>query len=183
VTLNSVVKPTNNLTFTSSLGESYSILPIHHYLPPRNSSKRNKALFAHFQQNEQPEAVEQFKEISKMFIHGSYHALPYYEHCKFALKDKFDVIFPELLVLLPDISKQQELYLVHSQQQASSIKNQKPTKKNQNLALEVCATCKQVLIPSDLSTHLQSHSLENNFPKLGNQDDNNAMSNANAWKK
>lgn len=107
VTLNSVVKPTNNFTFTSSLGESYSILPTHHYLPPKNSTKRNKALFAHFQQNEQPEAVEQFKEISKMFIHGSYHALPYYEHCKSALKDKFDVIFPELLVLLPDISKQQ----------------------------------------------------------------------------
>lgn len=107
VTLNSVVKPTNNLTFTSSLGESYSILPTYQYLPPKNSTKRNKALFAHFQQNEQPEAVEQFKEISKMFIHGSYHALPYYEHCKFALKDKFDVIFPELLVLLPDISKQQ----------------------------------------------------------------------------
>lgn len=107
VTLNSVVKPTNNLTFTSSSGESYSILPTHHYQPPANSTKRNKALFAHFQQNEQPEAVEQFKEISRMFIHGSYHALPYYEHCKFALKDKFDVIFPELLVLLPDISKQQ----------------------------------------------------------------------------
>lgn len=107
VTLNSVVKPTNNLTFTSSLGESYSILPTHHYLPPKNSTKRNKALFAHFQKNEEPEAVEQFKEISKMFIHGSYHALPYYEHCKHALKDKFDVIFPELLVLLPDISKQQ----------------------------------------------------------------------------
>lgn len=110
VTLNSVVKPTNNLTFTSSFGESFSILPTHHYLPPKNSAKRNKALFAHFQQNEQPEAVEQFKEISKMFMHGSYHALPYYEHCKFALKDKFDVIFPELLVLLPDISKQQVSY-------------------------------------------------------------------------
>lgn len=210
VTLNSVVKPTNNLTFTSSLGESYSILPTHHYLPPKNSTKRNKALFEHFQENEEPETVEQFKEISKMFISGSYHALPYYDHCKFALKDKFDVIFPELLVLLPDISKQQvsvthetrryrcdkysdksskskinfcsqELYLVHSQhQQASNSKNKKPTKKNQNLSLEVCATCKQVLIASDLSTHLQSHSLENNFPKLGNQD---ALGSTNAWTK
>ncbi|KAJ6644453.1 E3 ubiquitin-protein ligase [Pseudolycoriella hygida] len=182
VTLNSVAKPTNNLTFTSSLGESYSILPTHHYLPPKNSTKRNKALFAHFQKNEEPEAVEQFQEISRLFIQGSYLALPYYQHCKFALKDKFDVIFPELLVLLPDINKQQELFLVHSQQEALSNKNKKPTKKNQNLALEVCATCKQVLISSDLSTHLQSHSLENNFPKLGNQNDN-AINNANAWKK
>lgn len=123
VTLNSVAKPTNNLTFTSSLGESYSILPAHHYLPPKNSAKRNKALFAHFQENEHPEAVEQFKEISKMFIQGSYHALPYYEHCKVTMKDKFDVIFPELLVLLPDISKQQvsdlisRNYLIHQPNQ------------------------------------------------------------------
>lgn len=181
VTLNSVVKPTNNLTFTSSLGESYSILPTHRYVPPRNQEKRNIALFAHFQRNEEPEAVEQFKAISKMFIHGSYRAEPYYEHCKFALKDKFDVIFPELLVLLPDISKQQELYLVHSQHEATNIKNRKQTKKNQNLELEVCATCKQVLISSDLSLHLQSHSLENNFPKLGNPDGTSSISNA--WKK
>lgn len=43
VKLNSVAKPTNNLTFTTSLGESFSILPTHHnYLPPPNCMKRNQ---------------------------------------------------------------------------------------------------------------------------------------------
>lgn len=42
VTLNSVAKPTNNLTFTTSLGESFSILPTHNYLAPPNCAKRNQ---------------------------------------------------------------------------------------------------------------------------------------------
>lgn len=94
-------------------------------------------------------------------------------------------IIPELVIReLQSQINFQELYLVHSQQQAASNnKNKKPTKKNQSSSLEVCATCKQVLVTGDLFSHLQSHSLENNFPKLGNQDDNNALSNANAWKK
>lgn len=46
VTLNSVAKSTNDLTFTTSLGEQFSILPAstvqHQYLPPNNSAKRNQ---------------------------------------------------------------------------------------------------------------------------------------------
>ena len=42
-----------------------------------------------------------------MFRDGTYYAQPYYEHCKAALGDKFDDIFPELLAMLPDIVKQQ----------------------------------------------------------------------------
>lgn len=53
------------------------------------------------------DVVEQFKQISQNFMMGTYNALPYYEHCVSALGDKFDEIFPELLALLPDISKQQ----------------------------------------------------------------------------
>lgn len=48
VTLNSVAKSSNDLTFTTSLGEQYSILPTtssttqYQYLPPNNSAKRNQ---------------------------------------------------------------------------------------------------------------------------------------------
>lgn len=48
VTLNSVAKSTNDLTFTTSLGEQFSILPAstaqHQYLPPNNSAKRNQVM-------------------------------------------------------------------------------------------------------------------------------------------
>lgn len=43
VTLNSVARHANNLTFTSSSGESYNILPgTYSYVAPSNSSKRNQ---------------------------------------------------------------------------------------------------------------------------------------------
>lgn len=67
-----------------------------------------QALFAVFQSSiTDPDVVESFKQVSQLYINGAYKALPYYEHCQVALGDKFDGIFPELLVLLPDIGKQQ----------------------------------------------------------------------------
>lgn len=110
VTLNSIAtKPSTDLTFTSSLGESYSILPAgYSYVPPPNAMRRNQDLVIQFHGIlQQPNVVDEFKMISQLFITGSYLAQPYYEHCLIALGDKFDTIFPELLVLLPDISKQQ----------------------------------------------------------------------------
>lgn len=54
-----------------------------------------------------PTAVEEFKKVSQLFREGVYFANPYYEHCVAALENYFDDIFPEILTLLPDISKQQ----------------------------------------------------------------------------
>lgn len=53
------------------------------------------------------EALEEFRYISQMYRDGVVKADSYYEHCQAALKDRFDGVFPELVVLLPDISKQQ----------------------------------------------------------------------------
>lgn len=53
------------------------------------------------------EALGEFKTISQMFRENSYSAMPYYDHCRVALGDRFAEIFPELLSLLPDIGKQQ----------------------------------------------------------------------------
>lgn len=48
VTLNSVAKSKNDLTFTTSLGEQFTILPAsstqYQYLPPSNSAKRNQVI-------------------------------------------------------------------------------------------------------------------------------------------
>lgn len=53
------------------------------------------------------DALAEFRTISQMVRDGSYNPGPYYEHCKVALGDRFHDIFPELLVLLPNIAKQQ----------------------------------------------------------------------------
>lgn len=46
----------------------------------------------------------------------------------------------------------------------------KSKKKDKSKELEVCATCKQVLLVNDLTKHLQSHTLENNFPSLSSSE-------------
>ncbi|TMW44549.1 hypothetical protein DOY81_010375 [Sarcophaga bullata] len=97
-----------------------------------------------------------------MFREGVYKADAYYQHCQAALKDNFDKVFPELLVLLPDISKQQALYLVHQQRLNTLL----PQQRKSLPKLEVCSTCKQVLMQTDLDGHRKMHNLSQNFPKL-----------------
>ncbi|XP_054739005.1 E3 ubiquitin-protein ligase ZNF598 [Anastrepha obliqua] len=164
VTVNSVAKSPNNLTFTNSFGERYSIVRTHPYIPPSDAATRNQKLVSHFQDAlKTPEGMEEFRHISQIFREGIYKTEPYYEHCQAALKDRFNDIFPELLVLLPDINKQQELYLVHSQH----LNKLSPEKRKQALKLDVCPICKQVLMLSDLESHRKQHELKENFPVLG----------------
>lgn len=188
VTLNSVARNANNLTFTSSSGESYNILPgTYSYVAPSNSSKRNQNLVTQFQRSlKKDDALSEFRTISQMFRDGSYNAGPYYEHCKVALGDRFNEIFPELLVLLPNIAKQQELYLVYCQDPANKAKIAgKGANKYASSQLEVCHVCKQVLVRDDLTEHFQSHYMENNFPKLdkGPGLGDGKLASSSAWRK
>lgn len=64
-------------------------------------------LVSHFTKSLDSSAVDEFRNISKMFRDGTCNARAYYEHCESVLGEKFENIFPELLALLPDISKQQ----------------------------------------------------------------------------
>lgn len=64
-------------------------------------------LVSHFMKSLKSPAVEEFRTISKMFRSNQCHASAYYEHCQVVLGERFESIFPELLVLLPDICKQQ----------------------------------------------------------------------------
>lgn len=131
-----------------------------------------------------PEALEEFRHISQKFREGTYKTQAYYEHCQAALKDKFDNVFPELLVLLPDINKQQvtlkkkktnlnlnllinnisikALYLVHKQR----LNTLSPVQCKALPKLHVCVTCKQVLSHNDLDIHRKMHELKENFPQL-----------------
>ncbi|XP_015436553.1 PREDICTED: zinc finger protein 598 [Dufourea novaeangliae] len=156
----------NGLTFTNSSGESYSILPndskhssAYNYVPPTDFQKRNKCLVAKV--NEvlmQQDQIEEFRYISGLFRQGTYNAQEYYMHCREVMGlSAFENVFPELLVLLPDITKQQELFKVHKKETGNKIRG-----------LEICTTCNQVLkIGPDFQMHMNGHTLENHFPVLG----------------
>lgn len=143
----------NDLTFTNSTGRSYSIRPITMYIQPENFAKRNRDLIEKCMAVlNNGNAIREFKNYSNLFRSGTLPARMYYDHCKVVLGDKFNDIFPELLVLLPDIEKQQELYKVHVD-----------GKKNSDLI--VCETCKQIVFKREVKHHNSFHASDD-FPPL-----------------
>ncbi|KAI4455961.1 zinc finger protein [Holotrichia oblita] len=143
--------PSNDLTFTNSSGQSYSILPTsyEYHLPPNFEIRNKKLIDSLMNLGNKDDEIREFKLYSDLFRKGSYSAKNYYEHCQSFLGDDFDRVFPELLALLPDIAKQQDLYRVHAKKD-----------------LEVCKTCNQIVLYRDLRSHLSNHTLENSFPVL-----------------
>ncbi|PSN32860.1 hypothetical protein C0J52_10305 [Blattella germanica] len=116
VTLSSVARPqSNGLTFTSSSGQSYSILPgrnsnsAHSFVPPHEFAHRNQALVTRVKKLlNDSNSMNEFCQRSKMFRQGEISAGDFYRHCQESMGVKdFADIFAELLVLLPDIDKQQ----------------------------------------------------------------------------
>lgn len=83
------------------------------YHPVPDASKRNQGLVEEFQKVlKTNESMQEFRLLSQMFRDGNYFARSYYESCKGVLGEKFDSLFPELLVLLPDIDRQQVCILL-----------------------------------------------------------------------
>lgn len=122
--------------------------------------------------------------INHPLLQGAVSAGQYHHSCKELLGDNFNCIFNELLVLLPDISKQQELLTAHRDFKAAEktsdtgrkSKNKKnkanqgaPTAANSaaELDCQVCPTCTQVLTPKDFNSHKSLHMRDNEeFPSL-----------------
>lgn len=117
-------------------------------------------------------------------LQGVMSAAQYHHSCKELLGDNFNSIFNELLVLLPDISKQQELLTAHRDFRATDKKSdtgrRNKNKKNKahqgpstganaaaELDCQVCPTCTQVLAPKDFNSHKSLHIRDNEeFPSL-----------------
>lgn len=122
----------------------------------------------------------QFKNYSAQFRQSVISASQYHRSCKDLLGENFNRIFNELLVLLPDTSKQQELLTAHGDSKAlekqtgggKKNKNKKnawqtPTFSAAELDCQVCPTCRQVLAPKDFNSHKSLHTVESEeFPSL-----------------
>lgn len=163
VKVNSVVRPSSNqLTFTSSSGESYPILPsgsLNQFVQPPDFQRRNAALMARVIDTlKDSRRQEDFRQKSILFRQGQLSSTSYYKQCVELMGEKaFNDCFPEMLVLLPEIERQQDLLNVFKQ--FNEGKGPLPR-------FEVCASCCQILSPSDLRIHVSTHTLENHFPAL-----------------
>ncbi|XP_043279715.1 E3 ubiquitin-protein ligase ZNF598 isoform X2 [Venturia canescens] len=163
--------PSDNgsLTFTNSSGESYTILPtrtgkgelekMYTYVIPPDFERRNRSLIERVTEvlGDQ-EAIKEFRFLSGSFRRGDCNPEDYYKRCRRAIGvATFDNLFPEMLVLLPDIEKQQQLFQIHRREVNGQIR-----------LLDACDVCGQIVnVGSDQKAHLSSHTMENDFPALG----------------
>lgn len=109
---------------------------------------------------------------------GMISAAQYYKSCRDLLGENFQKIFGELLALLPDTAKQQELLSAHTDFRSREKPPNSKSKKNrknvwqtstQQLDLDccVCPTCQQVLAHGDISSHQALHAArDDDFPSL-----------------
>ncbi|XP_074649523.1 E3 ubiquitin-protein ligase ZNF598-like [Tubulanus polymorphus] len=129
------------------------------FVPPQNSTYRNQQLIADIQTclRYDPAKFDRFKILSGQFRQNVIDASEYYTSCcELVGNEEFSVVFTELLVLLPDIVKQQDLLVAYMETQ-----RKEPT----SLDIKVCSTCQQILLEKDLSIHQSEH--DNQFPALG----------------
>ncbi|KFM12473.1 Zinc finger protein 598, partial [Aptenodytes forsteri] len=148
------------------------------YLIPENFQQRNIQLIQSIKEFLQSDESKfnKFKTHSGQFRQGLISAAQYYKSCWELLGDNFKKIFNELLVLLPDTVKQQELLSAHNdfrikEKQSSNKpkKNKKnvwQTDSNSDLDCCICPTCKQVLTQQDVVTHKALHIEDEEFPSL-----------------
>ncbi|XP_063511127.1 E3 ubiquitin-protein ligase ZNF598 isoform X11 [Pongo pygmaeus] len=150
------------------------------YLVPENFRERNLQLIQSirdFLQSDEARFSE-FRSHSGEFRQGLISAAQYYKSCRDLLGENFQKVFNELLVLLPDTAKQQELLSAHTDfcnrekpLSTKSKKNKKSawqaTTQQAGLDCRVCPTCQQVLAHGDASSHQALHAArDDDFPSL-----------------
>ncbi|XP_019719972.1 E3 ubiquitin-protein ligase ZNF598 [Hippocampus comes] len=163
------------------------------YLVPEDFHQRNLELIQSIRKylHDDESKFNRFKNYSAQFRQGVLSAAQYHRSCKDLLGEDFNRIFNELLVLLPDTVKQQELLTAHGDCKAlekqsgtggggggRKSKNKKnawqthSTQANGNanaveLDCQVCPTCRQVLAPKDFNSHKTLHMRDDDeFPSL-----------------
>ncbi|XP_071963997.1 E3 ubiquitin-protein ligase ZNF598-like [Antedon mediterranea] len=166
--------------FTTVPEITQGLTPAAVFIEPNNFKKRNKDLVDQIQShlNYDPEGFNEFKQLSGKFRQGFLSADIYYKSCNSLLgQDNFQSVFPDLVALLPDTIKQQELLLVNNDhkilakergEKVLAIKKKRvgPSAWNSNNQTTKCNDCGQVLLQKDLIAHTNSCSANTDFPSL-----------------
>nr|SVE78703.1 EOG090X01BP [Daphnia lumholtzi] len=160
---------TSKPTLTNSNAQHFPAPDVNHmFLQPPDFSARNQQLIATVMDLlcNQRMKIEKFRTISTEFRSGQLDSKEYYmvlwlRNQKRSMIYDFVLIKFERTELFEDIVKQQELIKVHR----SDTKFKGGVEKTEPYV--ICATCGQVLSPSDLKHHLANHTLETHFPSLG----------------
>ena len=147
------------------------------YHKPENFSVRNQKLIADIHtllDYGNDDKFGQFKSCSKEFRGGKITAEDYDSQCIVIMgKECFDEVFPELLVLLPDIDRQQELLDAHYGTKKKGKSGRRGARTpvacgtvNTKSKFYSCHMCRQVTMMKERDAHLRHHDTDADFPSL-----------------
>jgi len=165
--LSSAVQYANGVTTTS---ESDAGFPVSAFIPPRDMQHRSADLVS-FISSAVKDAGE-FGDLSERFRAGGISAGEYHGRCLDMIDEEaFLSVFPELIALLPDVPKQNQLLKVHrdflSSSKSQHVKKSRSWCTTPEDGLVSCTVCGQVLRQSDLSDHASEHTAFNTeYPTL-----------------
>ncbi|XP_071507806.1 E3 ubiquitin-protein ligase ZNF598-like [Diadema antillarum] len=178
--------------FPALLGQSNIQSTNSNFIQPPNFKERNRELVQRIQELcvGDDELFAQFRQDSGSFRQDLITAKEYYQRCVQTLsKENFHSVFEELVTLLPDLKKQQELMAAHKEfttpkaqpqkDKVLKISNTKPTasasaaktgKKGSawkstsiKAGSSLCSVCSQVVSARDMAGHMNVHE---DFPAL-----------------
>merc|ERR1712126_554116 len=129
------------------------------YIPPKNFSSRNSELLKLITDSmggSKSQKFLAFKTLSSQFRSGAVSCDSYHKQClELVDSSAFEAFFPELLCLLPDIQKQQELLSVYV------------SKFPQKYILCCPVPLAPKLFPKKKKKdHIKEHSIDKDFPQL-----------------
>ena len=140
------------------------------YIPPQDMQQRSANLVGFIRNAVKDGSFAEFRELSGKFRAGSISAGEYHSGCCDIMDPiAFLSIFPELIALLPDLPKQNQLLKVHrnflsKNQHAEKTRSWRTTTED---GLVSCVVCGQVLRDSDLHNHASEHGTFNvEYPSL-----------------
>lgn len=139
------------------------------YIEPVNVSQRNKKLSFKLKDmlHQNMDKFHKFRNLSSDFRSDFIPAVEFYSGCLQVLGEYvFLEILPELLVLLPDIQKQQDLYILCAEELAQA-QAAKSWSLSGDATLSQCEICGQVVMKADSSNHEAGHGIGvDDFPTL-----------------
>jgi hypothetical protein len=153
------------------------------YYQPEGFQERNQLLISTIRSFCDSDSMQftDFKTLSGEFRRSDITAGQYYNRCCEILgKENFLDVFQELLALLPDIEKQQELLNVYMQSEcmrkpdnvlkiSGKSRNAKGAWTKTQSGFLTCQTCRQVLVRKDYNGHMVIHNIDSDFPSLGGE--------------
>lgn len=138
------------------------------YTPPTDAQKRQTKLITLISKNlKSTEKLNDFKKLSTDYRHKRLSAANFYSDCLNLFGDYFYQILPEMVALVPDIERQNDLFKIwcdsidqiKSQRKIwRAVKNESSTDLETICTCLPCPSCGQIVIENDFDQHITYHS-------------------------